>query len=69
MDPDYTHPLSVHQTIHIHMELDDWLNDWSALQRYWAIDWMIDVRCLQLFPLFSEKPFYLRSLIFFHTEY
>ena len=39
-----------------------------ALPYYWMIDWMIDVRCLQLFPFFSEKPFYFRSLIFFHSE-
>ena len=39
-----------------------------ALPCYGMIDWMIDVRCLQLFPFFSEKSFYLRSFIFFRTE-
>ena len=36
-----------------------------ALPCCWMIDWMIDVRCLQLFPFFPEEPFYLRSLIVF----
>ena len=44
------------------------LHQTMALPCYWMIDWMIDVRCLQLFPLFSEKPFCLWSLIFFHSE-
>ena len=31
MDPNYTHPLFLHQTIRTPMLLDDWLNDWRAL--------------------------------------
>ena len=55
MDPDYTHPPPFCTKLY-------------ALSCYWTIDWMIGVRCLQPFPLFSEKPFYSWSLIFFHTE-